>query len=297
MDALTERTIQRLRERLEALRLKGPIPALMAEFCVGAPEEETGPLKDFVGALQAGALRQLPDGARSSRRLWLAADPTVVADFRNFCRDAGRVAAPLLHAAGHRVGVGTSDLVTRWLWAVFELAELRLDGTDLRLVGDTVWRIGDGGVALGEGIVDNPGPFAGLAATAGDTRYWRLVDAVEASLAALDIAQLRAGATTTPAPIQAVESTSGATTTPRNERARRPRGEATSELLRKLWGTVEGKKKILAAGSAEKIGLMIGKSKTAVVEAGPIWTDKISPQLKAQRSLLRYHRDEERLDG
>jgi len=115
----------------------------------------------------------------------------VVAEFRNFCRDAGRVAAPVLHAAGYRVGIGTTDLIARWLWSVFELAELRLVGTDLRLVGDTVWRVGAGGAAIGEGVLRNAGPFAALAATAGDTRYWRLADAVEASIAALDIAQLR----------------------------------------------------------------------------------------------------------
>ena len=77
----------------------------------------------------------------------------------------------------------------------------------------------------------------------------------------------------------------------------RPRGEPASELLHKLWTTREGKEKILAAGSAEKIGMLIGKSTTAVKEAGPIWDTKIRPALDAQRTLIRYHRGEERLDG
>lgn len=62
MDSLTERTIRRLYERLEAFRMKGPIPALMAEFRVGAPAEEVQPLHGFADAKLSGSLRQLPDG-------------------------------------------------------------------------------------------------------------------------------------------------------------------------------------------------------------------------------------------
>jgi len=51
MDALTERTIQRLCERLEVFRLRGPIPALMAEFRTGVLPEETAPLENLVGTL------------------------------------------------------------------------------------------------------------------------------------------------------------------------------------------------------------------------------------------------------
>lgn len=191
MDALTERTIRRLSERLEAFRLKGPIPALMAEFRVGAPAEETQPLDGFADALWSGSMRYLPDGTNLSRHIWLAADPPLVNEFRNFCGDAGRLAVPLLLAAGYHVGSGAPKPEASWLWAAFELAELRLPGTDLRLVGETVWRMGAGRVAIGEGVLDNPGPFAGLAANVGNTRYWKLADAVEASLAVLDIAQVR----------------------------------------------------------------------------------------------------------
>lgn len=191
MESLTAQTIRRLCDRLETFRLKGPIPALMAEYRVGAPSDETQPLEEFGGALSANALRQLSDGRRLSRSLWLAADVAVVRDYRNLCRDAARVALPLLQMAGYHVGLGTSDLTTRWLWSLFELAALRLPGTDLRLDGDTVWRVCAGGAAIGEGILDNPGIFAALAETAGPTRYWKLVDAVEASLAVMDLAQLQ----------------------------------------------------------------------------------------------------------
>ncbi len=190
MDAITERTLRRLCERLEAFRQRGPVPALMAESRVGAPEEETQPLDRFADALPSSAMRQLPDGSNLSRKLWLAADPVVVAEFRDLCRDAGRVVLPALREAGYHVGSGASDLTTRWLWAVFELAELRLPGPYLRLDRDTVWRVGANGVTLNEGMLADPGPFAGLAATAGDTRYWKLTNVVEASLAVLDIALL-----------------------------------------------------------------------------------------------------------
>ena len=190
MEAITERTLRRLCERLEAFRQRGPIPALMAESRLGAPAEETQPLDGFADALLSSALRQLPDGTQLSRSLWLATDPVVVAEFRDLCRDAGRVVLPILRGAGYHVGFGASDLTTRWLWAVFELAELRLPGTYLRLDRDTVWRVVASGVTVNEGMLADPGPFAGLAATAGDTRYWKLTNVVEASLAVLDIALL-----------------------------------------------------------------------------------------------------------
>lgn len=198
MDALTERTIRRLAERLEVFRLRGPIPALMAEFRVGAPAEETLPLDGFADALWGDALRQLPDGTQLSRRVWLAAAPAVVAEFRNFCRDAGRVAVPALHVIGYRVGIGSADPISSWLWAIFELAESRLPGTDLRLDGEDVFRSAGRGILAGERVLHraklHPGEDSladAFAASAGATRYWKLANAVEASLAVLDIAQTR----------------------------------------------------------------------------------------------------------
>ena len=191
MDALTERTLQSLRERLKDFRTKGAIPALMAEFRIGAPAGETQPLHGFEDGLWAGALRQLPDGTQLSRSLWLAGDLHAAAEFRDtICLDVGRIVLPILYAAGYRVGLGSDKPQTRWLWAAFELAELRLSGTYLRLDGDTVWRVGADGVVVNEGMLADPGPFVGLAATAGDTRYWKLTNVVEASLAVLDIALL-----------------------------------------------------------------------------------------------------------
>lgn len=201
MDALTAQTVRRLCERLESFRQKGSIPALMAEFQVGAPQEETLPLPGFEEALWSSNLRQLPNGTKVSRQTWLAADPALVAEFRCFCGDAGRVVVPLLGAAGYHVGIGTADPAASWLWSVFELAEAQLSGTILRLSGGDVFRSAGGVVTVGErllsGTKGRPGrdPLGGLIAAAGETRYWKLDDAVEASLAALDIAQTRHAAT------------------------------------------------------------------------------------------------------
>ena len=90
---------------------------------------------------------------------------------------------------------------------------------------------------------------------------------------------------------------------PAHKPAPRPRGEPAADLLRQLWTTVEGRQKIMSAGSAERIALLIGVGKTSVIGAGAIWDRDIAPQLKAQRSMASYHRhesrhqEEEGLDG
>jgi hypothetical protein len=228
--------------------------------------------------------------------LWLAADAPRVGTFRAVCADAARVALPTLRRAGFAVGLGTTDEGNAWLWSIFEMAALQLPGVPLRLEGGDIYRLGVGGMAINEAAVisaaaDPSGdPLAPLLLTAGPTRYWKLMDAVEASLAVLDIAQ------TWPQSPPGADSTLTASGQPADETKPTRRGEPTAERLRQLWIDPEGKKKILAAGNAEGVAYLIGRSKTAVVEAGPIWDGKIAPALKAQRDLARYHREEERLD-
>lgn len=79
---------------------------------------------------------------------------------------------------------------------------------------------------------------------------------------------------------------------PPPETTPKPRGESAAERLRKLWATSEGRRKIMDAGSAERIAILIGVGKTSVIDAGAIWDRDIGPALKAQRSMVRYHRDE-----
>ena len=194
MDALTKQSIQRLCERLGAFRLGGPIPALMAEYPVGTPEEDRPPLGGFADTLVSNVLRELPDGSRFVRSVWLAADCELVKEFRIFCEQAGGLVMPILHSAGLQVGRHAPNLQARWQWAVFELAEMQLVGTSLRLVGEDVFRCDGPSRTVGERAIRNEkhrakqGLFASLIAAAGNTRYWQLADAVEASLAALDIA-------------------------------------------------------------------------------------------------------------
>jgi hypothetical protein len=116
------------------------------------------------------------------------------------------------------------------------------------------------------------------------------MDAIDASLAVLDIAQ------TWPQPVADADAAPPASGQTPAKTKPKLRGEPAAERLRQMWIDLEGKKKILAAGNAEGVARLIGRSKTAVVEAGPIWDDKIAPALKAQRDLVRYHREEEKLD-
>jgi hypothetical protein len=127
--------------------------------------------------------------------LWLAADSPRVAAFRAVCADAARVALPTLRRAGFAVGLGTNQEGDAWLWSIFEMAALQLPGVPLRLEGGDIYRVGLGGMTINDAAVtraaaDPSGdPFAPLLLTAGPTRYWKLMDAVEASLAVLDISQ------------------------------------------------------------------------------------------------------------
>lgn len=81
-------------------------------------------------------------------------------------------------------------------------------------------------------------------------------------------------------------------------KAYKPRGKTTGELLGEYWRDPKKRQQLLNAGSAERIGKLIGKSETAVKEAGPIWTDKIAPWLKSVRVVASATRcSEERFDG
>jgi hypothetical protein len=295
MDALTAQSIRRLSGRLEAMRAGGAIPALMAEHRVGAPTEECRPLPEFEAAPLEASVR-LP-AMDTWRAVWLTADGPRVAAFRATCADAARVAIPTLQRSGFAVGLGAASETAAWLWSIFEMAALQLPGVPLRLEGGDVYRVNANGVRISERSLSRvpPGPakdlFAAIGASAGPTRYWRLMDAIEASLAVLDVAQ------TWPQSDAAVTATAAPPCEPADEQNPTPRGEVAAERLRQLWADPEGRKKILAAGSAERIGQLIGRGKTAVVTAGRIWDEEIKPKLQAMRTVERYHREEERLDG
>lgn len=77
--------------------------------------------------------------------------------------------------------------------------------------------------------------------------------------------------------------------------SRRQRGPTTPERLEAMWRDPDKKTQVLAAGNAERVARLIGRSKTSVIGAGRIWDDEILPALASQRSLTRYHREESRL--
>lgn len=256
MDALTVQSLRRLCDRLRAMRRDGAIPALMAEYRVGAPEEESRPLSDFEGALFSTSV-QLP-GSVTSRTVWLAADGPRVKTFRATCADAARVTIPTLRQAGFAVGLGATNETDAWLWSIFEMAALQLPGVPLRLEGRDIHRVNADGVTVNEPAVIRAAadpanvPFAALFLTAGPTRYWKLMDAIEASLAVLDIAQ-------TWPQSQAVSTTPPPAATTANERRRPTRNTRKIDVDRYL-GRLETRMR-------KKFEVDLGSSETAIMEA------------------------------
>jgi len=248
MDALTAQSIRGLRGRLESFRPRGLVPALMAEFRSDAPDEERRPLAAFEKALFSASLYQMGDGAEASRTTWLAGDPTLIGEFRNFCTDAARAALPAIHAAGYAVGIGAPNPRESWLWAMFELAALRLPGTYLRLADNDVLRACAPEITITEGQLSRD-PMSQWAAAAGQTRYWRLASAVEASVAVLDLAE---SVMSSPAPA-APESS------PAKGRPDRPRNTRAIDVDHYL-----GK---LEASLRKRVEAELGQSETAVMEA------------------------------
>jgi hypothetical protein len=137
------------------------------------------------------------------------------------------------------------------------MAALQLPGVPLRLEGGDIYRVGVGGITINETAVchaaaDPSGdPFAPLVLTAGPTRYWKLMDAIEASLAVLDIAQ------TWPQPEAA--STTSPTAAATNERRRPSRSTKKIDVDHHL-GRLESRMR-------KKFEAEFGKSETAIMEA------------------------------
>jgi hypothetical protein len=245
----------------------------------------------------------------ANRNVWLGVGLNDGQSVRRVCREAASFVRFIRQHRGLPEECGTDKPETAWIWTVLELAAAGVPGSLLKLEEGGVFRFAGCDVWATEDELARAGS---IPPTANDlyaqimrrdfdlTRYWQLEDLVEASIQVMDVVEvaITSGAS---APAGSDGSNTVSSTAPppakAGKRPRRPRGEPAAELLRKLWSTPEGKQQILTAGSAEKVALMIGKSKTAVVEAGPIWDDKIAPQLKAQRDLVRYHRSEEKLGG
>jgi hypothetical protein len=251
-----------------------------------------------------GSMKTLDGRHVANRDIWLGVELNASQAIRRVCREAARFAQFIRRHCGLPEDCGTSDLEATWDWTVLELAAVGVPGSLLRLEEGGVFRCADDGVVWA--TEDELARAESIPPTANDlwsqimrrnfdpTRYWLLEDLVEASVQVMDIVEVAiASGAATPPDAAPTPPSSGQ---PTDETKPKRRGEPAAERLRQLWVDPEGKKKILAAGNAEGVALLIGRSKTAVVEAGPIWDDKIAPALKAQRDLVRYHREEERLD-
>ena len=299
MSPLLSRTALTLRGRFEALRPRGPIPALMAETPRGHPLPSSDgqppalPICDPVGMPDArwigGGLVGPEAAATVAREVWLAGDPDAGWAFLRVCRDANGFVQFLRHHCGLPEECGTRDEQSRWIWTVFEAAEREIPFTLLRLDGGGVFRSNSGGyrapeeqIAEAAKLPDSPGDFvlSLLRQEFDPTRYWQLADLIEASITLMDVIEVAISssqdggaetAITFPPPLR--------------------RDETVPERLLALWNSPEGRKQIFAAGSAEKIAMLVPCGKTAVVKAGKIWRI-IRDQLKSQRVLARYHRME-----
>jgi len=129
---------------------------------------------------------------------WLAGPPIALVRLRDSWRDAAAFASDIRMAAGLAVGPGAGNAENHWLWTMFEVAERRVAFSPLQLRG--------GSVTVAHGECHFPAPRVAAtrahpewcdplsqiirAADPGPTRYWEIVDAVEASLMLLDLAEV-----------------------------------------------------------------------------------------------------------
>lgn len=76
-----------------------------------------------------------------------------------------------------------------------------------------------------------------------------------------------------------------------------PADKTAADILNRMWKTDSGRRQLIAAGSADGISQVIGKSPTAVKEAGVIWDEHIKPALSGARYGAKIEREERRRKG
>jgi hypothetical protein len=118
-------------------------------------------------------------------------------------------------------------------------------------------------------------------------------DAHCAAIASLRGMQAATGHTPSAQAADLPSSIPAATNVPRTSK-KQSRGPTAAEILHRWYSDPRKKPQLLAAGSAEGIGRLIGKSKSQVIGAGPVWDDKIKPALAGQRTYARMERSSDR---
>jgi hypothetical protein len=114
-------------------------------------------------------------------------------------------------------------------------------------------------------------------------------DAHCAAIASLHGMQTATGHTPSAQAADLSSSIPASTTVPRTNK-KQSRGPTASEILHSWYSDPQKRPQLLSAGSAEGIGRLIGKSKSQVIGAGPVWDDKIKPALAGQRAYARMER-------
>lgn len=205
------RTVQTLRERFAALRDLGPVVAVMEETPRGpseGPNSNPGPPDELPFAVgdgqpprrRLGAVVERDGQIAATRSLWFCAEDPTVSRILRLCRDANGFVPFVRRNYGLAPDCGTTNPQCRWIWTVFELAEIRPPFTVLALGGmGEVFRSGDSGFSVAESFITaaekSPGtidPFFEMVRhqTFRPQRYWQLDDLAEASITVMDLIEV-----------------------------------------------------------------------------------------------------------
>jgi hypothetical protein len=205
------RTAQTLRERFAALRDLGPVVAVMEETPRGpseGPNPNPGPPDELPFAVgdgqpprrRLGAVVERDGQIAATRSLWFSAEDPTVSRILRLCRDANGFVPFVRRNYGLAPDCGTTNPQCRWIWTVFELAEIRPPFTVLALGGmGEVFRSGDSGFSVAESFITaaekSPGtidPFFEMVRrqTFRPQRYWQLDDLAEASITVMDLIEV-----------------------------------------------------------------------------------------------------------
>jgi len=207
------RTAQTLRDRFAALRDLGPLAAVMEESprdglpardgkAAAMPPEKL-PFRVGTGTAlswRGGAVVTRAGQMAATRGLWLGGAEAAVSRLRRVCRDANGFVPFVRKAYGLSADCGTDSPNLRWIWTVFELAEIRPSFTVLALDGlGEVFRCSESGCTASEGVISeaesmasDQDPFLQLVRREKfhPQRYWQLDDLVEASISVMDLIEV-----------------------------------------------------------------------------------------------------------
>jgi hypothetical protein len=207
------RTSQTLRERFAALRDLGPVAAVLEEEPRDAtPREGSKPSQSHADKLPfaelaglslrrwLGSVVEREGQITAVRSVWIDAGNSAASRILRLCREANGFVPFVRRTYGLPESCGSGNAQARWIWTVFELAEMRPPFTVLSLGGcGEVFRCSEDGTTVAESFVavaadspDDRNPFFELARrqTFLPQRYWQLDDLIEASIAVMDLVEV-----------------------------------------------------------------------------------------------------------